>query len=123
MIQPITYLKVADNTGARNLICIRVLGGRRASLGDTIIAVVKESIPNISIRRSEIVRAVLVRTRKDVRRINGSHIRFDENAAVIVNKDGNPRGSRVFGPVSRELRDRNFSKIVSLAPEVILAFI
>ena len=123
MIQPITYLKVADNTGARNLICIRVLGGRRASLGDTIIAVVKESIPNISIRRSEVVRAVLVRTRKDVRRINGSHIRFDENAAVIVNKDGNPRGSRVFGPVSRELRDRNFSKIVSLAPEVISTFI
>jgi len=123
MIQPGSYLKVADNTGARKLICIRVLGGRRASLGDIIIAVVKEALPNISIRRSEIVRAVLVRTRKEVKRINGSRIRFDENAAVIINKDGNPRGSRVFGPVVRELRDRNFSKIVSLAPEVILLFI
>lgn len=123
MIQPKSYLKVADNTGARKLICIRVLGGCRASLGDLIIAVVKEALPNISVRRSEIVRAVLVRTRKEVQRINGSWIRFDENAAVIVNKDGNPRGSRVFGPVVRELRDRNFSKIVSLAPEVILIFI
>ena len=123
MIQPGSYLKVADNTGVRKLICIRVLGGRRASLGDIIIAVVKETLPNISIRRSEIVRAVLVRTRKEVRRVNGSQIRFDENAAVIVNKDGNPRGSRVFGPIARELRDRNFSKIVSLAPEVILIFI
>jgi large subunit ribosomal protein L14 len=123
MIQPGSYLKVADNTGARKLICIRVLGSRYASLGDVIIAVVKEVLPNISIRRSEIVRAVLVRTRNEVRRSNGSRIRFDENAAVIVNKDGNPRGSRVFGPVVRELRDRNFSKIVSLAPEVILVFI
>jgi large subunit ribosomal protein L5 len=123
MIQPTSYLKVADNTGARKLICIRVLGARRASLGDIIIAVVKEALPNISIRRSEVVRAVLVRTRKDVRRVNGSQIRFDENAAVIVNKDGNPRGSRVFGPVARELRDRNFSKIVSLAPEVLLVFV
>lgn len=122
MIQPGSYLKVADNTGARKLICIRVLGGRRASLGDVIIAVVKEALPNISVRRSEIVRAVLVRTRKEVQRVNGSSIRFDENAAVIVNKDGNPRGSRVFGPVVRELRDRDFSKIVSLAPEVISIF-
>ena len=123
MIQPKSYLKVADNTGARKLICIRVLGGCRARLGDIIIAVVKEALPNISIRRSEIVRAVLVRTRKEVQRINGSCIRFDENAAVLINKDGNPRGSRVFGPVVRELRDCNFSKIVSLAPEVILTFI
>jgi large subunit ribosomal protein L14 len=122
MIQPSSYLKVADNTGARKLICIRVLGKRQANLGDTIVAVVKEALPNIAIQRSEIVRAVLVRTRKGVQRINGSQIRFDENAAVIVNKDGNPRGSRVFGPVVRELRNRNFSKIVSLAPEVILVF-
>jgi large subunit ribosomal protein L14 len=120
MIQPETYLKVADNTGARRLICIRVLGSSRASLGDVIVAVVKEALPNIPIKRSEVVRAVLVRTRKEVLRTNGSWIRFDENAAVIVNKDGNPRGSRVFGPVVRELRDLNFSKIVSLAPEVIL---
>ena len=84
-----------------------------------MLAVVKEALPNISVRRSEIVRAVLVRTRKEVQRINGSSIRFDENAAVIINKDGNPRGSRVFGPIARELRDQNFSKIISLAPEVI----
>jgi large subunit ribosomal protein L14 len=120
MIQPQTYLKVADNTGARKLICIRVLGGYRANLGDTIIAVVKEALPNMSIQRSEIVRAVIVRTSKGMYRINGSYIRFNENAAVILNKDGNPRGSRIFGPVVRELRDRNFSKIISLAPEVIL---
>ena len=123
MIQPKSYLKVADNTGARKLICIRVLNGGTASLGDTIVAVVKEALPSIPIQRSEIVRAVLIRTRKEVQRINGSQIQFDENVAVIVNKDGNPRGSRVFGPVVRELRDRNFSKIVSLAPEVILIFI
>ena len=122
MIQPQAYLKVADNTGARKLICICILGGYCAGLGDIIVAVVKEALPNMPIQRSEIVRAVLVRTRSEVQRINGSQIRFDENAAVIVNKDGNPRGSRVFGPVVRELRDCNFSKIVSLAPEVILLF-
>jgi large subunit ribosomal protein L14 len=119
MIQPQTLINVADNTGARKLICIRVLGGKRARLGSTIIAVVKESLPNIPIQRSELVRAVVVRTRKEVQRSSGSLIRFDENAAVIVNKDGNPRGSRVFGTVSRELRDKNCIKIVSLAPEVI----
>lgn len=118
MVQPQTYLTVADNTGAQKLICIRVLGGRRAGLGDTIVAVVKESLPNRSIRRSEVVRAVVVRTRQRVKRINGSYIRFDENAVVVVTKDRSPRGSRVFGPVARELRDRNFTKIVSLAPEV-----
>jgi large subunit ribosomal protein L14 len=119
MIQPQTILNVADNTGARKLICIRVIGGKRAQLGSTIIAVVKESLPNISIQRSELVRAVVVRTCKEVQRNSGRLIRFYENAAVIVNKDGNPRGSRVFGPVARELRDKNCTKIVSLAPEVI----
>jgi large subunit ribosomal protein L5 len=122
MIQPQTYLKVADNTGVRKLMCIRVLGSRQAGVGDVVVAVVKEVLPNIPIQRSEIVRAVLIRTNKEVQRINGSRIRFNENAVVIVNKDGNPRGSRVFGPVIRELRDRQFSKIVSLAPEVILLF-
>jgi large subunit ribosomal protein L5 len=120
MIQPQTRLGVADNTGARELICIRVLGSRRAKLRDTIIAVVKESLPNMSIQRSEVVRAVVVRTCKEVKRANGSIIRFDENAAILINKDGNPRGSRVFGPIARELRDKDFAKIISLAPEVIL---
>lgn len=119
MIQPQTYLKVADNTGARQLICIRVLGGNRARLGSVIVAVVKEALPNIPIRRAEIVRAVVIRTRHGLRRTNGSHICFDDNAVVIVNKEGNPRGSRVFGPVARELREYNFTKIVSLAPEVL----
>jgi len=120
MIQPQSYLQVADNTGARELRCIRVLGGSRAQIGDTIIAVVKDALPNRPVKRSEVVRAVVVRTRRDVQRANGSRIRFDENAAVIINKDGNPRGSRVFGPVARELREKNFAKIVSLAPEVLL---
>jgi large subunit ribosomal protein L14 len=119
MIQTQTCLKVADNTGARKLICIRVIGSRRAFLGDLIIAVVKESLPNIPVRRSEIVRAVVIRRRRFTQRTNGTGIRFDENAAVLVNKDGNPRGSRVFGPISRELRDKGFTKIVSLSPEVI----
>jgi large subunit ribosomal protein L14 len=103
--------------------CIRVLGGRRAKLGGIIIAVVKEVLPNISIQRSEIVRAVVVRKWMGMHRKNGSSIRFGENAAVIINKDGNPRGSRVFGPIARELRDKNFAKIISLAPEVILIFL
>jgi large subunit ribosomal protein L14 len=119
MIQPQTYLNVADNTGAKQLMCIRVLGSSSANIGDTIIAVVKESLPNMPVKRSEVVTAVVVRTCKGVQRANGSYIRFDDNAAVIINKEGNPRGSRVFGPVARELRDKNFSKIVSLAPEVI----
>ncbi len=122
MIQPQSYLNVADNSGARKLMCIRVLGGSQtqsAILGDVIIAVVKEAIPNMTLKKSDIVRAVIVRTCKAVRRSNGTTIRFDENAAVIINKEGNPRGTRVFGPVARELRDRNFTKILSLAPEVL----
>ena len=118
MIQPQTYLRVADNTGARELMCIRVLGGgkqRAATVGDIIIAVVKDANPNMPVKKSDIVRAVIVRTRKNVRRANGTSIRFDENAAVIINKDNNPRGTRVFGPVARELRDGNFTKIISLS--------
>ena len=114
-------LTVADNTGAKKVMCIRVLGGNRkyAKIGDTIIAVVKEAIPNMPIKRSDIVRAIVVRTKKTIRRPDGMYIRFDDNAAVIVNMENNPRGTRVFGPVAREIRDKNFSKIVSLAPEVL----
>nr|YP_001019087.1 ribosomal protein L14 [Chlorokybus atmophyticus]Q19VB2.2 RecName: Full=Large ribosomal subunit protein uL14c; AltName: Full=50S ribosomal protein L14, chloroplastic [Chlorokybus atmophyticus]ABD62228.2 ribosomal protein L14 [Chlorokybus atmophyticus]WKT05660.1 ribosomal protein L14 [Chlorokybus atmophyticus] len=122
MIQSQTYLNVADNSGARKIMCIRVLGGSQrqyATIGDVIIAVVKDSVPNMALKRSEVVRAVVVRTRKGLRRDNGMTIRFDDNAAVVINKEGNPRGTRVFGPVARELRDRNFTKIVSLAPEVL----
>ena len=121
MIYPQTLLTVADNTDARKIMCIRVLGGNRkyAKIGDTIIGVVKESIPNMPIKRSDIVRAIIVRTTKCIRRQDGMFIRFDDNAAVIVNVDNNPRGTRVFGPVAREIRDKNFSKIVSLAPEVL----
>jgi large subunit ribosomal protein L14 len=121
MIYPQTMLTVADNTGAKKVMCIRVLGGNKkyAKIGDTIIAVVKEAIPNMPVKRSDVVRAVVVRTKKSVRRQDGMYIRFDDNAAVIVNMDNNPRGTRVFGPVAREIRDKNFSKIVSLAPEVL----
>ena len=121
MIQAQSLLNVADNTGARKIMCIRVLGGNRkyAKIGDTIIGVVKEAIPNMPIKRSDIVRAIVVRTAKSIRRQDGMYIRFDDNAAVIVNLDNNPRGTRVFGPVAREIRDKNFSKIVSLAPEVL----
>ena len=121
MIYPQTMLTVADNTGAKKIMCIRVLGGNKkyAKIGDTIIAVVKEAIPNMSVKRSEIVRAVIVRTRKTIRRADGMYIRFDDNAAVVVNTENNPRGTRVFGPVAREIRDKNFLKIVSLAPEVL----
>ncbi|WP_448598018.1 50S ribosomal protein L14 [Thermoleptolyngbya sp.] len=121
MIQQETYLNVADNSGARKLMCIRVLGGNRryASVGDVIIAVVKDAIPNMAVKKSDVVRAVVVRTKKGLRRDSGMSIRFDDNAAVIINNDGNPRGTRVFGPVARELRDKNFTKIVSLAPEVL----
>ena len=121
MIKPQTYLNVADNSGARKLMCIRVLGGGRqtAKIGDIIIAVVKDALPNMPLKKSDVVRAVVVRTSKGVRRENGMLLRFDDNAAVIVNKEGNPRGTRVFGPIARELRDRNFTKIVSLAPEVL----
>ena len=122
MIQPQSILNVADNTGAKKLMCIRVLGrgGRRfATLGDTIMGVVKEALPNAPVQKSEIVRAVIVRISQTRGREDGTTVRFDENAAVIIAKDGNPRGSRVFGPVARELRNYNFLKIVSLAPEVL----
>jgi large subunit ribosomal protein L14 len=121
MIYPQTMLTVADNTGAKKVMCIRVLGGNKkyAKIGDTIIAVVKEAIPNMPVKRSDVVRAVVVRTKKSIRRSDGMYIRFDDNAAVIVNMDSNPRGTRVFGPVAREIRDKNYSKIVSLAPEVL----
>ena len=121
MIYPQTILTVADNTGAKKVMCIRILGGNKkyAEIGDSIIAVVKEAIPNMPIKRSDVVRAIIVRTKKTIRRQDGMYIRFDDNAAVIVNIDNNPRGTRVFGPVAREIRDKNFSKIVSLAPEVL----
>ncbi|MEO3705449.1 50S ribosomal protein L14 [Trichormus azollae] len=122
MIQPQSYLNVADNSGARKLMCIRVLGGgnrRYGDVGDKIIAVVKDAQPNMAVKKSDVVEAVIVRTKKSINRDSGMSIRFDDNAAVIINKDGNPRGTRVFGPVARELRDKNFTKIVSLAPEVL----
>ncbi len=135
MIQQQTRLAVADNTGARELMCIRVLGStvgskgltkgggggnkKYAGVGDIIVAVVKDASPNMPVKKSEVVRAVVVRTVDSVRRSNGMTIRFDDNAAVILKKDGNPMGTRVFGPVARELRDKNFTKIISLAPEVL----
>ena len=121
MIYPQTILTVADNTGAKKVMCIRILGGNKkyAEIGDTIIAVVKEALPNMPIKRSDVIKAIVVRTKKSIRRQDGMYIRFDDNAAVVVNADNNPRGTRVFGPVAREIRDKNFSKIVSLAPEVL----
>ena len=122
MIQQESRLTVADNTGAKEILCIRVLGSSNkkfAAVGDVIVATVKDATPNMAVKKSEVVKAVVVRTKADIKRNDGSTIRFDENAAVIINKDGNPRGTRVFGPVARELRDKNFMKIVSLAPEVI----
>ena len=122
MIQQETRLTVADNTGAKEVMVIRVMGSSNkkfASVGDVVIATVKDATPNMAVKKSEVVRAVIVRTKHDITRADGSVIRFDDNAAVVINKDGNPRGTRVFGPVARELRDNNFMKIVSLAPEVI----
>ena len=121
MIQPQSFLNVADNSGARKLMCIRVLGGgnQSANIGNIIIAVVKDAIPNTAFKKSDIVRAVIVRTKKGIQRENGMTIRFDDNAAVVINKEGNPRGTRVFGPIARELRDQNLTKILSLAPEVV----
>ena len=122
MIQQETRLTVADNTGAKELLVIRVMGSSNkkfASVGDVVIATVKDATPNMAVKKSEVVKAVIVRTKHDISRADGSVIRFDDNAAVVINKDGNPRGTRVFGPVARELRDNNFMKIVSLAPEVI----
>ena len=121
MIQTQTYLNVADNSGARKIMCIRILGGNRkfAGIGDVIIGVVKDATPNMPIKRSDVVRAVIMRTKSTIRRKDGMSIRFDDNAAVIINKENNPRGTLVFGPIARELRDRDFTKIVSLAPEVL----
>jgi len=122
VIQQESRLKVADNSGAKELLTIRVLGGsgrRYAGLGDTIVATVKDAIPGGNVKKGEVVKAVIVRTRKASRRADGSYISFDENAAVILKGDGEPRGTRIFGPVGRELRDKRFMKIVSLAPEVI----
>jgi large subunit ribosomal protein L14 len=115
-------LKVADNTGARIVMCIRVLGGsnrRYAGIGDMIVGVVKEALPNMTVKKSEIVRCVLVRSRKPLRRPDGSYVLFDDNAVVIISPDKNPRGTRVFGPVARELREKEYMKIISLAPEVV----
>ncbi|MDN3496547.1 50S ribosomal protein L14 [Planococcus sp. APC 4015] len=122
MIQNESRLKVADNTGAKELLTIRVLGGsarRYAGLGDIIVATVKDAIPGGNVKKGDVVKAVVVRTKKETRRPDGSYIKFDENAAVILKNDGEPRGTRIFGPVGRELRDKKFMKIVSLAPEVI----
>nr|YP_009673163.1 50S ribosomal protein L14 [Ulva mutabilis]YP_009927314.1 50S ribosomal protein L14 [Ulva compressa]ARO34812.1 50S ribosomal protein L14 [Ulva compressa]QDE53747.1 50S ribosomal protein L14 [Ulva mutabilis]QDE53802.1 50S ribosomal protein L14 [Ulva compressa]QPF96200.1 ribosomal protein L14 [Ulva compressa]QVO50959.1 50S ribosomal protein L14 [Ulva compressa] len=122
MIRPQTILNVADNSGAKKLMCIRILGGsykQSAKIGDIIIGVIKQATPNMPLKKSDKVRAVIVRTSKEVQRNNGTFIRFDDNAAVIINKDDNPRGTRVFGPVARELREKDFTKIVSLAPEVL----
>ena len=122
MVQTESRLKVADNTGAKELLTIRVLGGsnrRYAGLGDIIVATVKDAIPGGNVKKGDVVKAVVVRTKKQTRRPDGSYIKFDENAAVILKNDGEPRGTRIFGPVGRELRDKKFMKIVSLAPEVI----
>ena len=122
MIQQESRLKVADNTGAKELLCIRVLGGstrRYAGIGDVIVASVKDATPGGVVKKGEVVKAVVVRTTKGTHRKDGSYIRFDENAAVIIKDDNNPRGTRIFGPVARELRDKKFMKIISLAPEVL----
>ena len=122
MLQQESRLKVADNTGAKELLTIRVLGGskrRYAGLGDVIVATVKDAIPGGNVKKGDVVKAVVVRTKKNTRRADGSYLKFDENAAVILKNDGEPRGTRIFGPVGRELRDKKFMKIVSLAPEVL----
>ena len=122
MIQMQTYLKVADNTGAKELMCIRVLGGSRrryANIGDVVVASVKKAAPGGMVKKGDVVKAVIARSVKGVRREDGTYIRFDENAAVIVKEDKNPRGTRIFGPVARELRDKDYLKILSLAPEVL----
>jgi len=122
MIQAETRLKVADNSGARQVLCIKVLGGskrRYARVGDVIVVTVKEAIPNGAVKKGDVVKAVVVRCKKESRRDDGSYIKFDDNAAVIIDNQGNPRGTRIFGPVARELRDKRYMKIVSLAPEVL----
>ena len=122
MIQPYTRVKVADNTGARQLMCINVPGGtgrKYARVGDVIVASVKKSIPEAVVKKGEVVRAVIVRCTRPYQRLDGSYIKFDENAAVILTNNNNPRGTRIFGPVARELRDKSYTKIISLAPEVL----
>lgn len=122
MIQEESYLKVADNTGAKEIHCIRVLGGSKrkyGNIGDVIVASVRKATPGGTVKKGEVVKAVIVRTKRGVRREDGSYVRFDENAAVIIKEDKNPRGTRIFGPVARELREKDYMKILSLAPEVI----
>jgi len=122
MIQEESYLKVADNTGAKEIHCIRVLGGSKrkyGNIGDVIVASVRKATPGGQVKKGEVVKAVIVRTKRGVRRDDGSYVRFDENAAVIIKEDKNPRGTRIFGPVARELREKDYMKILSLAPEVI----
>ena len=122
MIQMESYLKVADNTGAKEIHCIRVLGGSKrkyGNIGDVIVASVRKAIPGGTVKKGEVVKAVIVRTKRGIRREDGTYVRFDENAAVIIKEDRNPRGTRIFGPVARELRERDYMKILSLAPEVI----
>lgn len=122
MIQQQTYLKVADNTGAKELMCIRVLGGtgrRYANIGDVIVCAVKKAAPGGQVKKGDVVKAVVVRSVKGIKRNDGSYIKFDENAAVIIKEDKNPRGTRIFGPVARELREKDYTKILSLAPEVL----
>ena len=122
MVQQESYLRVADNTGAKELKCIRVLGGstrRYGNIGDVIVASVRKAAPGGMVKKGDVVRAVIVRTKKGLRRQDGSYIRFDENAAVIIKEDKNPRGTRIFGPVARELREKDYTKILSLAPEVL----
>ena len=122
MIQQESYLKVADNTGAKEIKCIRVLGGSKrkyGNIGDIIVASVRKAAPNGTVKKGEVVKAVIVRTKKGVRRNDGTYVRFDENAAVLIKEDKNPKGTRIFGPVARELRDKEYMKILSLAPEVL----
>ena len=122
MVQGESYLKVADNTGAKEIHCIRVLGGSRrkyGNIGDVIVASVRKAAPGGTVKKGDVVKAVIVRTKRGVRREDGTYVRFDENAAVIIKEDRNPRGTRIFGPVARELRERDYMKILSLAPEVI----
>ena len=122
MVQQQTILKVADNTGAKEIMCIRCLGGsfrKTANIGDVIVASVKTATPGGVVKKGDVVKAVIVRTKKGLRRADGSYIKFDENAAVIIKEDGNPKGTRIFGPVARELRDKEYMKILSLAPEVL----
>jgi len=122
MVQEYSVLNCADNTGARKVMCFRILGGTKrkyAKLGDTVVVSVKDAQPNSGVKRGDVARAVVVRTKKETRRADGSYIRFDDNAAVLISEEGEPRGTRIFGPVARELRERRFMRIVSLAPEVI----